>query len=256
MAKKKGGWINTCERFVAFLDIMGFRDRVFRESHKDVKKMLESLHPTIEHIEHFTNYILKENKNIKNVDKATPVIIPVSFSDSIILVSSDNSAGSATRIFSRTNWIVSKAIELGIPIKGAIAYGEMTADLEKSLYFGRPIIDAYELQNELQFYGVILHHTVEKCLFELKIINNLENMYFIHSFPVSLKSGKIIHYVVNWTREFKENKKASKVVSDLYYNVSGTPRLYVDNTIEFVRWIEKREAEMIEKEKEEEKKKH
>ncbi len=34
MTKEIKWWRNTCERYVSFLNIMGFRDRVFRESYE------------------------------------------------------------------------------------------------------------------------------------------------------------------------------------------------------------------------------
>jgi|WetSurMetagenome_2_1015567.scaffolds.fasta_scaffold397245_2 hypothetical protein len=51
MPEESGLWNETPNIFVAFLDIMGFKDRVFREKHEDVKKKLESLHPTIDNIQ-------------------------------------------------------------------------------------------------------------------------------------------------------------------------------------------------------------
>lgn len=65
MEKKKGGWKTTCERFVAYLDIMGFKDRVYRESHEDVRKMLESLRSAIDVIEYMANLELGRIKPIK-----------------------------------------------------------------------------------------------------------------------------------------------------------------------------------------------
>lgn len=142
--------------------------------------------------------------------------------------------------------ILNQAMLSGIPIKGAITYGKMTADLNRSFYFGKPLIDAYELQKELLLYGVVLHHTSEKRLNVLRIKRTFETFLVLQS-PVPMKSGNITHYLVNWTLHLKKGKDPLDYVTKLYLDVSGAPRLYVDNTIEFVRWIQARKLELEEK---------
>jgi hypothetical protein len=242
MAEKIDGWNPTCKRFVAFLDIMGFRERVFRESHEEVKKMLESLLPAIGFIENYAKEWTdtKRVQEVRKIDSSfTPhIVFPVLFSDSIILISSDDSESSMNEMAFNAGWILSKAILSGIPMKGAIACGEQTAILERSLYFGKPLIDAFDLQNELQLYGVVLHHTLEKHLKALKIIDKFENIIFNYLVPT--KNGKITHRLVDWTiHSNRERRDPQTTVTDLYNNVSGSPRKYVDNTLEFLEWLKK-----------------
>ena len=234
--EKKPAWNNTCNRFVAFLDIMGFRDRVFRESHEDMMEMFVSLRPTIKTIETFAK--------VASRSKKIAIVKPIIFSDSIILVSNDDSKNAFEWILFDSQWILYNAILQGIPIKGAIAYGKQTADFKESLHFGKPLIDAYELQNELKLYGVVLHHTVEKSLNEFKVIDSFLDTSVIKML-VPMKSGKITHYIVNWT-QITTNKHFEPIdlVTQLYNNVSGSPRKYVDNTMEFVRWVTEKKTEI------------
>ena len=90
------------------------------------------------------------------------VIRTVFFSDSILLISSDDSADSATQLIYHVANMLRNALIAGIPLKGAIAHGEQTADFDKSLHFGQPLIDAHKLQDELYLYGVVLHHSAEQ----------------------------------------------------------------------------------------------
>jgi hypothetical protein len=258
MVERKKAWNNTCNRFVAFLDIMGFKDMVFRKSHEDVKKMLESLHPTIKLFEDLIKgeFKIKELKEKLEEDysPSIPLILPVSFSDSIIFISGDSSISSLAALLEYIKIVFFQAISEGIPMKGAIACGEMTADKDNSLFFGRPLIDAFELQNELQLYGVVLHNTVEKRFSELKMQKYFEN-YDIFKYSVPMKSGKITHYLIDWTQglfahnELKDHIQDAIIAfsSDLYNNVSGAPRMYVDNTLEFVRWVTKKKAKLKQK---------
>ena len=240
MAEKIEGWNPTCNRFVAFLDIMGFRYRVFRDTHEEVKVMLESLRPIIESLEKEARKILGEKEKYGTTKFTHAPLFPVSFSDSIILFSSDDSDFSAIYTIINAASILSDAIKNGIPMKGAIAYGEVTAALDKSLYFGKPLIDAYDLHKELQIYGLVLHHTVQKRFEELKR-EDIERA-LAYKYPVPMKSGKINHHIIDWTFLLDTEINPKDLVSKLYKNVSGHPRLYVDNTIEFLEWLEKEQA--------------
>jgi hypothetical protein len=239
MEEKKEVWNVTCNRFVAFLDILGFKDRLQRDGHEKVGEMLESLRPAIKIMEEMANRKLK-NKRVKSSSKKNTLytpsfIFPVMFSDSIIGISSHDTYTSALQILTFTRFIMYQAIGAGIPIKGAIAYGEFTADLDKSLYFGKPLIDAYELQNELQIYGVALHHTAEKYQAENDMIKEFKDFLIINR-AVPMKSGSITHYILDWVSYYSDDEKdVLNAVNELYKNVSGKPRMYVDNTLDFVR---------------------
>jgi hypothetical protein len=113
------------------------------------------------------------------------------------------------------------------------------------------LIDAYNLQNELLFYGVVLHDSVENAHNESALISQSLKRY-----KTPFKNGRISHYVTDWrhivmpertqvtnalslalteTDEFN----ALTILESLYKTVSGTVRLYVDNTIDYVQWLEK-----------------
>lgn len=243
MPKITSVWKNTCKRYVAFLDIMGFRDMVFRESHDVVKGKLESLRPTIEMMKVITEVHLSKENN-KSLDQAFGVF-PVTFSDSIIMISYDESNASAMSILGSILYISQQAFEKGIPMKGAVACGEMTADIEGSLYFGKPLIDAFELQQELQLYGVILHHTCERQINDLKSLGDKG----VVKYSVPMKLGAITHYILDWTPLFEDTKESINAVSNLYNTVSGSPRIYVDNTVEFVQWRVKKRTELAKQKK-------
>jgi hypothetical protein len=246
---KKPVWNNTCNRFVAFLDIMGFKDMVLRTNAKKLHTTLCSLVKDFEPIKEYEKYM--REKNNPNTEGYKSIVKIVLFSDSIVLVSYDDSRKSAYGIMIFIQWIVNRAIAKGIPLKGALAYGVQTADFKKSLHFGQPLIDAFELQKELKLYGVVLHHTVEKQLWEL-FKSDLDSKYYImrqyiSNYNTPMKSGNISHYLVDWTVDFENIEDAQNVFIELYNNVSGKPRQYVDNTFDFVRWITVKKAELKQK---------
>jgi hypothetical protein len=242
---KKPVWNPTCKRFVAFLDIMGFKDMVLREKHREIKNTLISFYPAIKIIKEMAEKRMVNTSffPIRRYNNSTTrsVVFPVIFSDSILLVTNDNSERSAHKLLLYTSVILQRATINKIPLKGAIAYGEFTAVLGKSLYFGKPLIDAYELQNELQLYGVIMHHTMEKQMTNF-IDNNLKVNDMVVRWPVPMKSGKINHLILDWIPSDENAYK--NWVTELYNTVSGKPRIHVDNTLEFIRWVTEKKAEL------------
>jgi hypothetical protein len=223
---------------------MGFRDRVFRNSH-------ESVLDTMRSFQRSTIQTMEKDAQARMSSRGLPkigwtlfgdtIIRPILFSDSVLLVSSDDTIESADHIIFSTKWLIRNCFHQGIPIKGAIAFGEQTADFENSLYFGKPLIDSYDLQNELLMYGVILHHSAERHLYDNKFLSDVENRSEIFRYKTPMIGGVITHFAVDWFRNVNEEETPEVLLSKLYRTVSGLPRKYVDNTLEFVLSVSKNE---------------
>ena len=136
----------TSSRFVVFLDIMGFKDKVAHKEHVTVLEKLKSFQSRI------ASYVAQEgNLNIQLTQ----------FSDSVILFSADTRITSLNALASITTNVMISALELNFPLKGAIAKGKVTCDLQKQLFFGQALIDAYLLQEDVKSYSVLVHHSAE-----------------------------------------------------------------------------------------------
>jgi hypothetical protein len=226
------------ERFVALFDIMGFKDMVYRNGHDYVAGKMEKLQKQVASIESLGAAAITSGEDPELR------ILPVFFSDSILLVSEDDSEGCALGVVIASLTLLKKALVAEIPIKGAIAYGRQTADFKKSLHFGRPLVDAYLLAEGLQFYGAVLHHTMESYLKgheygKAPMLDTLVEGYLLSKCQTPFKGGNVNHYCLNWTKTWgNDEAKPDEVVSKLYDTVSGSTRHYVDNTLEFVNAIE------------------
>lgn len=208
----------TAKRFVVFLDIMGFKDRVARYKHAIILEDLKQL----------ANFI---SDNIRMSG-----LIFTMFSDSVIILSMDDKYNTFKKLIELTNAVVEKSIELKIPIKGAIASGECTVlSGEKSLYFGQPIIDAYMLEENAELYNVVLHHTVEDNA--IKLSEELKGYLF--DCNVKLKGGQSKHYVLAWFAKQLGSSKAN--LQSIRASVSDSPRRYIDNTLKCIETYEKAE---------------
>ena len=126
------------------------------------------------------------------------------------------------------------AIEKHIPIKGAIAFGKYTYKRDRSIHFGQPLIDAFELQEELQLYGAVLHHTIEEPLSTFSMTNSS----YIVKIPTPMKFIKVNQYLVDWIQIAKHKGiNPKELIRNLYSGSSDNSKIYVDNTLEFVNRV-------------------
>lgn len=205
----------TRNRFVAFLDIMGFKDRVTRNNHNEVLKELETFQSNI------SQYV--------GYHQAADIQLTL-FSDSILIYSKDDTIDSLKALADITSHVMMYAIqqEKPIPLKGAIAAGIMTCNQTKQLYFGQALIDAYLLEENVKYYGVLVHHSAEKYLHD-------ESITEFRNIEAPLKSGNISHYELMWyatkiNSDVPEQKSLEQCLSNLRLTVSDEPRKYIDNT--------------------------
>lgn len=201
----------TASRFVVFLDIMGFKDKVAHKVHEVVLKKLQDFQSKI------ASFVALEGNNSIQIAQ---------FSDSIILFSSDTRATSLVSLAKITTNVMLSALELNLPLKGAIAKGKITCDLQKQLFFGQALIDAFLLQEDVKSYTVLVHHSAEV---------DVKNRPQFREVKAYLKTGSIIHRELNWyggnDQENERKEQTKKVLYQLRQTVSNAPRIYIDNTL-------------------------
>lgn len=220
-SEEKKQWIPTEKRFVCFLDIMGFKDMVMRNSHETIYEQLSELSKLRDSLDNYKSGTLKT----------------VSFSDSIVIFTKDDSSECFANLTLAMKFLFSRAMRAGLPIKGAVSHGEMSVNSSRQIFFGQPLIDAYLLEEDIFYYGVVLHHTAEKLMTKIADDNETSESYFDCSTP--LKSGMIKHFNLDWMSglSLEKNEIKSSAISLMdrqRENTSGRPRKYIDNTIEII----------------------
>ena len=222
---------NNDEKYVLYADIMGFKERVMRTKHEDLKNELKGLRTKL------------ENWFKPFVEKVETFKVSF-FSDSILIVD-ENTREGFNRISKAAAGLMQVSLKHKFPINGVIAKGEFTYEEKKQLFFGRAIVDAYLLQLDVHYYGIVAHHTVEE---DIKAPSNggeirKKNPYVLS--PVPLKSGKTSHYhlaynLISTKREIgvnveTTNKTIISWLEKISGTVSGAPRIYVDNTLQVLK---------------------
>jgi hypothetical protein len=230
------GLIETPKRFVAWFDIMGFKDLVLRNKHQHILLQLESLKEVLGKLENANSNTMPYLRDSNIEEDQTRSF---TFSDSIAIFSKSDHYNDLLKIILDSYYLLRKAIEIGICIKGAFSHGEITVDFDNSLFFGQPIIDAYLLHDELEMYNIIMDNNFERRYKEL-VSDNDPLKSIIHFYKTPLKSGKITHGLLQPTK--KDHQKQISNLKELYLNVSGRPRIYIDNTLEFLDTLHKEQS--------------
>lgn len=228
--KTENDWPVTTHRYVAYIDIMGFKDMITRLSHNEVYEMMKKIDDIKNHME-----------SVDWVESNSKLVKTTTYSDSIIVYSKDSSYESFDFLVSTISGLTNNLFVEGIPFKGAFAFGMMTLDTEKSIFFGQPLIDAYLLQEEIYFYGVLFHATVETEIEN----NNLNWPPFIEPYLCNLKAGTANHRTIyplyaKQKDDEKYNKNYEELIkgiNKLRLKTSGHLRQYIDNTEKYLSHI-------------------
>lgn len=214
----KNDWTSDRDRLILYADIMGFKDAVMSNKHELLKKRLLTFKQSFD-------------SKIKPLCEGDYLRF-VQFSDSIIIVVNGVDSMMVDLITRAGILLMHEALSNGFPIKGVISKGEFTYDESDDLYFGRPLVDAAMLHDELYYYGIVVHHSAEKV-----IKDNLSYSIPYCISPVAIKKGKTTHYHLVWNmaaRDFSYADITSQSIewlSNIQESVSGAPRIYIDNTM-------------------------
>jgi hypothetical protein len=221
-------WPIDTTRFVGFVDVMGFKDMVARKTHEEVGEVLNAM----VFMKDILSRLIVAEGAISNgkVDKGR--VKSISFSDSVLFITRDDSIESLSVLCGIMQIFHEAALQRTAPTKGAISMGRFTADFDNSLFYGQPLIDAYELQDFVHYYGIVADNKIDEYLLKQHRAGKIEteeiNRYFFR-IPTPMKSGKVIHHNLRISNMTKPQ------LDDLYSMISGPVRKYVDNTVEIYK---------------------
>lgn len=214
---RSSSWTDDIERLVLYADIMGFSHRVTKMEHKALKQRLLSFGQTW-------------RDRLCSLQSAGDLRY-VQFSDSILIVVNGVDERMFNLITKAAVCLMQSALSLDFPIKGVLAQGQFTFDEENELYFGLPLVEAYQLHDEIYYYGVVVHHSAERTVKQY-----MDSTKPYSKAEVYLKRGATSHYHLTWhllkgdltSGNIKED--ANRWLDTIEESVSGTPRIYVDHT--------------------------
>lgn len=187
-------------RAVAFLDILGFRDLLSKNS---ADQIAEKYSRVINMAQSFNMALYSDSKEPRlftSNPKDDRWCITKIFSDSIILVAHDGKEESCLRLLIYVWRLLQAFLSTQMPFRGGIAFDEIFVDEAKEIFLGRALTKAHELEGSQEWIGAAIHEDLEKAypkIFNDTISPYLKNIFL--KYPVPFKGGgiKILH-TINW----------------------------------------------------------
>lgn len=212
-------WDEDVARLVLYADFLGFKARVNSTSHTELKNLLLSFNEAF-------------HKRMQPLQMGGYLRF-VQFSDSILIVVNGTNSKMFNLITKAAVCVMQEALRINFGIKGVIAQGVFSFDESNGLFFGRPLVDAYELHEELKYYGIVVHHSAENT-----VKNNISAGTPYSKNEIYIERGKVAHYHLCWN--LLDTLNATKDITSLCNSwldtieetVSGHPRQYIDRTRE------------------------
>ena len=220
-------------KYVAFLDILGFKERLKKATHADAQT----------YIQQFSSIIYKNFQRLGN-NRINGYV----FSDSLILYSLDTELINLLDLVKLIqNICKDEFIEKGFLIRGSITRGQFDEinannldNLRKGLLVGTAFIEAYTLESSEKVIGITLSKPVYEDLYDnnyLKeeIENDNNTSYFIRYIDLDfLLSGRNLHEFINLAVESEwkphyynaiylaiKNESNDKKIEDLFIKVEN-----------------------------------
>lgn len=170
--------------FVAYLDILGFAERVRRSKNnqEEITLLLDSLR--------ICNAFATRNKKVTN-DAGKPRVISIQsrfFSDTVAFFLKENPRNIG-HLFFIIRYTQDRLWERGLTVRGAITRGDMylpNEDLKNNITLGPGIIKAYELESQIAIYPRII---ISEKLYDYIQRKN------IGAYPFACQGGRLVDYI-------------------------------------------------------------
>lgn len=211
---------NLKDKFVAFIDVMGFSNLVFKGS--------------VENLDSYFSKITDELASIRT-DKAK--IESFLISDSIILIAPEGLDG-LKQLITAVRRIQSALIWRKILLRGAISYGQVYYNAQNNIIVGKGFIRAYLLEQEAVYPRIIIDPSIIKKVADdkigfLKLINGsleykFENrlIYTESEFSKITEDGIFVDYANKTVKKDELNNNIKKIYETIVENLYTEQKLY------------------------------
>lgn len=219
------------ERFIAFLDILGFSDIVLNNDLEFVLKKFEMIGGFLGPYAESLGDCFNPNDPTYPRNKKCSLF---SFSDTFVLCSSDTTPESLNNIIISTFIIARGLFASGLPVRGAITKGEADYIPNSNHLIGKAIINAARLEKQQNWFGVIVSPEVISIDNKTDILSDSVSQV-LTAYSVPFKNGtKITCLVINWRLNLVVTA-GTKSLLPKPIDISSTNK--IENTLKFANYI-------------------
>lgn len=221
------------KRAVAFLDILGFKNMLGDMPLSELAQKYEGIISNInlfnkpfsrgDELSLFTDHSENQRWCIVNV-----------FSDSIILVSEDETEESCLKLLIYTWRLLQLTIASDMPVRGGISYGDFYINEKLNVFLGEALTNAYTLEGRQEWVGVAIDSKLSDTF--PKIFNNkLYSSLLFPVYPVPLKGNTSKNLnVLNWRLNLVA-KQGTRLLFKESNELSAKKK--IENTLQFAKTI-------------------
>ncbi len=231
-------WRVAEDRFVGFFDIMGFKHLLDTLSPDAMYGRMVFLRDVVIECEQLAATIT-DGKNKSNAPTSSwqELVKIVQFSDSVVVFTKDSSPTCSLVMTLLSTKMFLNSLAQGVLLRGAISRGLVIADFERSIFFGKPIVDAYLLEEDQKWFGIVEHDSFSSLdSGEYPEIGN-DEIAMSEPYRVPLKSGARVCLAINWPVYIQDFAVLEQYMSQFANNPSGKVRQYYRNTMRFAAHV-------------------
>lgn len=183
------------KRFVAFLDILGFKHIVKDREHAELIEIMHTFKSAIK--------LANSIPIIADCQKDS-LVNCVTFSDSIVLYTDGIESHDFYRLVHVVKILIGCSLGSKTPLRGSISHGDFYADKENEIYVGDALVSAYENEGNQQWSGAyICDFTAELILSAYPdVVESLKKFAYLIDYDIPFKQivGKDVHkrLAINW----------------------------------------------------------
>jgi len=165
------------------------------------------------------------------------------FSDSVVLVSFDDSFESLLKLLVNTWRITQVLIGLKLPVRGAVALDEMHVDENDNIFIGKGLLEAYDLEHSQDWIGVAIENSIFEVYKESfsEYNRRYENLFkFVfpeYNIPYKENQQRNCNRVINWRLNFRHKEGIKSLFND---DGNDSVKTKINNTIDFIKEMKKK----------------
>jgi len=178
------------DRFVAHFDMLGMRSATKRNPDLAWERLSalsrvrdERMRLGIERLD--TGALIKDR------------VYSFIFSDTLVAFSKSNGENDALALVLLTTELFTRALYYRIPLRGGIAHGRFEFNLERNLFSGPALVDAYELGESSQWLGIVIDDYTAKAAKNIPIRSQGTDVVTFWDVPLK-NSLPETRNVMNW----------------------------------------------------------
>jgi hypothetical protein len=203
----------THDRFVAHVDILGMSSIVERD-YDEAWQMLTAL---------VTARDDATNSTLDFIDRAERIHVPervrsVTFSDTIVLFTREATDIDLRALIVTVMQLFASALYNRVPVRAGIALGPFYFNIDRSMYMGPALIEAYRIGESAQWLGVVFAPSLQGREKQIGLTSGSSPL--IVEWSVPFKEGSRLMSVANWPAAMGKNfKVVPPLTVDQFYEI-------------------------------------